>query len=358
MAKIVLDARAGVLAGELSERCRLSGVSFVLAATIQEPFGDKTLGTVWDQQQSRLRGEFELIPASDERILEALNGGDALVTNSVVLAEKAIEIGVAVFHHNGWQYDKWFAVEVAGAQKARHIAEEAAVYRALFAVKPPTAATFSRLVASISTVVPQLTRSTRVKPLYGSRLLVDADAFPIASVLAAARTHDMPVLAAHNKVRNIRKTFLCTDPTEPQDGSRFWIKEVIVPVKKNAADDVIAAEVRSGDLVFTADIGLTIRCLKVGASVIDQNAARYYPHDLGDGLKAELAFRMIHKDRNAAALACYEGVNRKYAILDAAETMLCDASWRTGHTRPLPRLFDYTLPLSFMPSAPRALARA
>ena len=61
------------------------------------------------------------------------------------------------------------------------------------------------------------------------------------------------------------------------------IQHVIVPKSADAADDWIAEEVTSADIVVTADIPLAKRCLDKGALVIDHRGKTFTEEKYWDG---------------------------------------------------------------------------
>ena len=116
MAKIVLDGRAGVLVGELAERCRLSGVPLMLAVPNKKSFENKVVGPLWMKRHPVLLGRcrFWKLDAKGNgnkvsiRIAKVVGSGDVVVTSYPLLAKRAISRGAVAFHPNGWKYTTEF----------------------------------------------------------------------------------------------------------------------------------------------------------------------------------------------------------------------------------------------------------
>jgi hypothetical protein len=62
------------------------------------------------------------------------------------------------------------------------------------------------------------------------------------------------------------------------------VEMIVVDQGPDAADDWIAANVRSGDVVVTADIPLAARCLDAGASVLGTNGRVFNEDSIGGQL--------------------------------------------------------------------------
>jgi uncharacterized protein YaiI (UPF0178 family) len=103
------------------------------------------------------------------------------------------------------------------------------------------------------------------------RIYVDADACPVKDeIYRVAARHQLPVtVVANNYVR------------VPQDP---LIQRVAVGDGLDAADDWIAEQAGSGDIVITADIPLASRCVKAGAEVIAPNGRAFTAANIGMAL--------------------------------------------------------------------------
>jgi uncharacterized protein YaiI (UPF0178 family) len=102
-------------------------------------------------------------------------------------------------------------------------------------------------------------------------ILVDADACPVKDeVYAVATRHGLAV------------AIVCNMPIAVPKGSGAQL--VVVGSEPDAADDWIAAEVRRGDVVVTADIPLAARCLEVGARALRPDGRVFDPSMIGDAL--------------------------------------------------------------------------
>lgn len=102
-------------------------------------------------------------------------------------------------------------------------------------------------------------------------IYVDADACPVKSeVSKVARRYRLNVtLVANARMR-------VTDP----DIARL----VVVNGDINAADDWIAEQVATGDIVITADIPLAARCVKRGARVLGPTGVEFSDANVGQAL--------------------------------------------------------------------------
>jgi uncharacterized protein YaiI (UPF0178 family) len=87
---------------------------------------------------------------------------------------------------------------------------------------------------------------------------VDADGCPVKDeVYVVATRYGVPVVLVANKRMYV-----------PEG---FGVELVVVDEGPDAADDWIAANVRAGDVVVTADLPLAARCLAAGARVLGTN---------------------------------------------------------------------------------------
>ncbi len=105
------------------------------------------------------------------------------------------------------------------------------------------------------------------------KIWVDADACPgvIKDILfrAAERVQVSLTLVANKPLRT---------PPSP------WIRAIQVPAGFDVADDRIAAEVQSGDLVVTADIPLAAAVIAKGAHVLDPRGERLTANNIEERL--------------------------------------------------------------------------
>lgn len=86
------------------------------------------------------------------------------------------------------------------------------------------------------------------------QILVDADACPVKpEILKVGERHGLPV------------TFVANSGLRPSRDP--MVRHVIVSAGFDAADDWIAAAVRPGNVVVTADIPLAVRCVAAGGLV-------------------------------------------------------------------------------------------
>lgn len=85
-------------------------------------------------------------------------------------------------------------------------------------------------------------------------IYVDADACPVKpEILKVAERHGLEV------------TFVANSGLRPSRDP--MVRNVIVSAGFDAADDWIAERARDGDIVVTADVPLTVRCVGAGALV-------------------------------------------------------------------------------------------
>ena len=103
------------------------------------------------------------------------------------------------------------------------------------------------------------------------QIYVDADACPVKDeVIRVAERHGLPVHMVSNSWMRLARSPL--------------INRVVVEDGPDAADDWIAAQIGSGDIVVTADIPLAARCLKAGASVIGPTGKPFTESSIGMAL--------------------------------------------------------------------------
>jgi uncharacterized protein YaiI (UPF0178 family) len=117
-------------------------------------------------------------------------------------------------------------------------------------------------------------------------ILVDADACPVKDEIytVAARYGLQVVLVANQSMR-----------TPPGLG----VEMVVVGRDPDAADDWIADEVHTADIVITADIPLAARCLKHGARVLGTTGRPFTEDSIG----GQLATREIKSELREMGIA-------------------------------------------------------
>lgn len=104
-----------------------------------------------------------------------------------------------------------------------------------------------------------------------TEVFVDGDACPVKDeIYAVAARLGLAVVVVANQ-----RMFV------PRD---LGVELVLVPEGPDAADDWIAAEVRPGDVVITADIPLAARCLARGALVLAPNGREFSEASIGGAL--------------------------------------------------------------------------
>ena len=99
-------------------------------------------------------------------------------------------------------------------------------------------------------------------------IYVDADACPVKEeIIRVADRHGLVVtLVSNGGLRPSR------DP---------MIRHVVVSKSADAADDWIAEEVKTGDIVVTQDIPLAARCVEKGALVLGNSGREHTPETIG-----------------------------------------------------------------------------
>lgn len=103
------------------------------------------------------------------------------------------------------------------------------------------------------------------------KLLVDADACPVKDeVYVVATRYRIPVALVANARMYV-----------PEG---FGVEMVVVGGSPDAADDWIAENASTGDVVVTADIPLASRCLAVGAHVLGTNGRPFTEDSIGSAL--------------------------------------------------------------------------
>ena len=105
----------------------------------------------------------------------------------------------------------------------------------------------------------------------GCHVYVDADACPVkAETVKVAERHGLPVVFVANAWFAV--------PRGPR------VRMQVVSGSFDAADDWIAGQVRSDDVVVTADIPLASRCLKSGARVLGPSGRPFTEDNIGNAL--------------------------------------------------------------------------
>src|SRR5437899_229309 len=101
-------------------------------------------------------------------------------------------------------------------------------------------------------------------------IYVDADACPVKEqVYKVAKRYAMRVAVVANSAMRV--------PADP-------LIELVVRPGFGGADDWIAEQAESGDIVVTADIPLAARCLEKQALVLDPKGHRFSENDIGSTL--------------------------------------------------------------------------
>ena len=104
-----------------------------------------------------------------------------------------------------------------------------------------------------------------------TELFIDGDACPVKDeVYAVAARIGLAVIVVANQRMNV--------PTD------LGVEMIVVPDGPDAADDWIAEEIRSGDVVITADIPLAARCLDVGAFALGTHGREFTSDSIGGAL--------------------------------------------------------------------------
>jgi uncharacterized protein YaiI (UPF0178 family) len=102
-------------------------------------------------------------------------------------------------------------------------------------------------------------------------IFVDGDACPVKDeVYAVATRLGVPVALVANSRMHV-----------PHG---FGVELIVVDEGPDAADDWIAAHVRTGDVVVTADIPLAARCLERGARVLGNDGRPFTEDSIGGAL--------------------------------------------------------------------------
>ena len=117
-------------------------------------------------------------------------------------------------------------------------------------------------------------------------ILVDADACPVKDEVyaVAARYGIRTFLVANSLMRT------------PDD---LGVEMVVVGKELDAADDWIADNARSSDVIITADVPLASRCIQAGARVLGTNGEPFSEDSIGNAL----AIRDLKADLREAGVA-------------------------------------------------------
>jgi uncharacterized protein YaiI (UPF0178 family) len=117
-------------------------------------------------------------------------------------------------------------------------------------------------------------------------IFVDADACPVKDEVYVVATR-----------HGVRTAVVANAPIYVPSG--FGAELVVVGREPDAADDWIAAQVRGGDVVVTADIPLAARCLAAGALVLGNDGRPFTEDMIGNAL----AMRELSSDLRAMGVA-------------------------------------------------------
>ena len=102
-------------------------------------------------------------------------------------------------------------------------------------------------------------------------IFVDGDACPVKEeTYVVATRYDVPVALVANAPMHV-----------PKD---LGVEMIVVDQGPDAADDWIVENVRSGDVVVTADIPLAARCLEAGARVLGTHGRIFSEDSIGGQL--------------------------------------------------------------------------
>ncbi len=129
------------------------------------------------------------------------------------------------------------------------------------------------------------------------QIYVDADACPVKDeVLKVAERHELVVtLVANGGMRPSR------DP---------MVKTVVVAKGADIADDWIAENATSGDIVITADIPLAQRCLENDCLVLGPTGREFDPANIG------MAIAMRDLNQHLRETGASKGYNKAFSAKD------------------------------------------
>ena len=109
-------------------------------------------------------------------------------------------------------------------------------------------------------------------------IYIDSDACPVkAETIRVAERHSLPVFLVSN--------------SGMRTGNHPLVKNILVSDGADAADDWIADEIGTGDIVITADIPLAARCLEKEAQALGPDGRPFTPQNIG----AAVAGREINR---------------------------------------------------------------
>ncbi len=130
-----------------------------------------------------------------------------------------------------------------------------------------------------------------------TRILIDGDACPVkAEALRVAERHRLPaIIVSNGGLRPSR------DPL---------VRHVVVARTPDAADDWIADNATSADIVITADIPLAARALNQGAQAIGPDGRPFTPDSIG------MAVAMRDLKRHLRETGALESGGRTFASGD------------------------------------------
>ncbi len=130
-----------------------------------------------------------------------------------------------------------------------------------------------------------------------SRIIIDGDACPVkAEALRVAERHRLPVIIVSNG--GLRPS---RDP---------MVRHVVVARTPDAADDWIAENATSADIVITADIPLAARALSAGAQAVGPDGRPFTPDSIG------MAVAMRDLKRHLRETGALESGGRTFAAGD------------------------------------------
>lgn len=277
MAQVLLDAVSDNLVGEMVEACRLSGVPLVVAVPRTMHLQRYLVGATWDERHNKTCGGFSLdmiaLCGSSFEVAATLalraQEGDVVITKDLLVAGMTMGGGATALSPLGREHDidtVWH-----GVAEREHIRAEGKLreYWAKTRLERKTRRSTARLMSELARCIPKLANTPRVEPIAGIRLVVDADPLPLAPALAAARTHDLPVVAIHNRRVHIDKELLMTDPIGDPGRGGFWVSDVDASKGYASARAALRGIVRTGDIVFTTSPKIAAFCLSQGAAAID-----------------------------------------------------------------------------------------
>jgi uncharacterized protein YaiI (UPF0178 family) len=132
------------------------------------------------------------------------------------------------------------------------------------------------------------------------QIFIDADACPVKDeVLKVAERHDLVVtLVANGGMRPSR------DP---------MVRIVTVAKGADVADDWIADNAESGDIVITADIPLAQRCLEKKCLVLGPTGKEFDPTNIG------MAMAMRELNQHLRETGASKGYNRAFSPKDRSQ---------------------------------------